>query len=85
MGFFVCLCTKNVYYNCIDNNKKESEMINAIKTIGDFLGLLIMSAAILFLPLLVQFFGTLDFFTDSCGVGFMSKYFGYYLNLYCGG
>ena len=60
-------------------------MIKTIKIIGDFIGLLIISAAILFLPLLVQFFGTLDFFTDSCGWGFITKYFGYYLNLYCGG
>jgi len=60
-------------------------MIKTVKTIGDFLGLLILSAAILFLPLLVQFFGTFESFSDSCGVGFMTKYFGYYLNLYCGG
>lgn len=60
-------------------------MINAIKTIGDFLGLLIMTTLILWLPFLVQFLATFESFTDSCGWGFMTKYFGYYLNLYCGG
>jgi hypothetical protein len=54
-----------------------------LKTLFDFFGLLLMSAAILFLPLLIQFFATLDIFSDSCGIGFMSKTFGYYLNLYC--
>lgn len=58
-------------------------MIKTIKIIGDFIGLLIMTTFIIWLPLLIQFFATLDIFSDSCGYGFMSKTFGYYLNLYC--
>lgn len=59
-----------------------SVILNGIQNLFIFL---ICAGIFLFHPAIIQFFGTLDFFTDSCGLGFMSKNFGYYINLYCGG
>ncbi len=63
----------------------KSVILNGIQNLFSF-GIFLMCGGIfLFHPSIIQFFGTLDFFTDSCGWGFMSKNFGYYINLYCGG
>lgn len=61
----------------------KSVILNGIQNLFSF-GIFLMCGGIfLFHPAIIQFFATLDIFSDSCGYGFMSKTFGYYLNLYC--
>lgn len=55
----------------------------ALQFVGLLIGAFTFTALIIYTPFLIQFFATLDIFSDSCGYGFMSKTFGYYLNLYC--